>query len=58
MIIIFIIPIIGVIGLICFFAAEQRANIRRIRRGERPVRHHDLTDMPSPMDVIDYSHFH
>ena len=55
---IFIVPIIGVIVLVCFFAAEQRANDKRIRRGERPVRHHDLTDMSSPMDVIDYSHFH
>ena len=54
MIIIFIIPIIGVIGLVCYYAAESHANKVRISRGEPPVRHHDLTDHQAPVDVIDW----
>ena len=55
---IFIVPIIGVIALVCLFAVEQHANNKRISRGERPVKHHDLTDQAPPVDVIDWSHFH
>lgn len=54
MIIIFIIPVIGVIGLVCYYAAEAHANKARIRRGEAPIMHHDLTDHQAPIDVIDW----
>ena len=52
---IFIIPIIGVIVLVVIFALEQHANNERIRRGEPPKKHHDLTDQPPPVDVISWS---
>ena len=52
---IFIIPIIGVIVLVAFFALEQHMNNERIRRGEPPKKHHDLTDQPPPVDMIDWS---
>ncbi len=53
---IFIVPIIGVIVLVAFFALEQHANNERIRNGEPPKRHHDLTDEPPPVNVIDWTH--
>ena len=53
---IFVVPIIGVIALVCFFAAEQHANNKRVSRGERPVKHHDLTDMQAPVDTINWWH--
>ena len=52
---IFIVPIIGVIVLVAFFAIEQHANDKRIRRGDPPMPHHDLTDAPPPVNVIDFS---
>jgi len=52
---IFIIPIIGVIVLVAFFALEQHANNKRIRRGEPPMKHNDLTDEAPPVNVIDWS---
>jgi hypothetical protein len=52
---IFIVPVIGVIVLVAFFAAEQHANNKRIQNGEPPVKHHDLTDAPPPVNVIDWS---
>ena len=52
---IFIVPIVGVIVLVAFFAAEQHANNKRIKKGEEPVKHHDLTDSPPPVNVIDWS---
>ena len=51
---IFVVPIIGVIVLVCFFAAEQKANDKRIKRGQPPVKHHDLTDMKAPIDTINW----
>ena len=53
--VIFIIPIIGVVVLVAFFALEQHANNKRIQRGEPPKVHHDLTDAPPPVNVIDWS---
>ena len=53
--IIFIVPIIGAIGLVIFYALEQHANNKRILRGEKPKRHHDLTDQPPPVNVIDWT---
>ena len=52
---IFIVPVIGVIALVAFFAAEQHANNKRIQRGETSVKHHDLTDQQPPVNVIDWS---
>lgn len=52
---IFIIPILGAIALVVFYALEQHANNKRIQRGEEPKRHHDLTDAPPPVNVIDYT---
>lgn len=52
---IFIIPIIGVIALVVFFYLEQHMNNERIRRGESPKKHHDLTDQPPPVDVISWT---
>ncbi len=52
---IFIVPIIGVIALVCLFAGEQHANNKRIERGEEPKKYGDLTDNPPPVNVIDYS---
>mgnify|MGYP007022094035 CR=1 FL=1 len=51
---IFVVPIIGVIVLVCFFVAEQKANDKRIKRGQPPVKHHDLTDMKAPIDTINW----
>ena len=50
---IFVVPIIAGIALMVFFYLEQHANNKRIERGETPVKHHDLTDNPAPVDVID-----
>ena len=52
---IFVVPIIGCIALVIFFCLEQHANNKRIQRGEEPKRHHDLTDVPPPVNVIDYT---
>lgn len=52
---IFIVPIVGVIALVVFFAAEQHANNKRIQSGEPPKAHHDLTDAPPPVNVIDWT---
>ena len=52
---IFIVPVVGVIVLVAFYAAEQHANNKRIRRGEPLVKHHDITDQPPPIDVIDWT---
>lgn len=52
---IFIVPIIGVIALVLFYALETHANNKRIERGEPPKKHHDLTDAPPPVNVIDWS---
>ena len=53
--IIFFVPIIAVIVLVLYYAAEIRANNRRIHQGKPPMRHHDLTDHAAPVDVIDWS---
>ena len=45
----------GVILLVVKFSCEQHANNERIRRGETPKKYHDLTDAPSPVNVIDWS---
>ena len=52
---IFIVPIIGVVVLVAFFVLEQHANNKRIRRGEPPKVYHDLTDEPPPVNVIDWT---
>ena len=52
---IFIVPIIGVVVLVAFFAIEQHANDKRRQRGEPPKVHHDLTDDPPPINVIDWT---
>lgn len=52
---IFIVPIVGVIALVVFFVAEQHANNKRIQNGEPPKAHHDLTDAPPPVNVIDWT---
>ena len=52
---IFIIPFIGVLALVAFFALEQHANNKRIHRGDEPMKHHDLTDAPPPVNVIDWT---
>lgn len=52
---IFVVPIIGVIVLVVFYALEQRANDKRIANGEEPRRHHDITDQPAPLSVIDWT---
>ena len=46
--------VVGIL-LVCFYAAEHFANVRRARRGEELKRHHDLTDHPAPVDVIDWT---
>ena len=50
-----IIPVVAAIALVVLFAVEQHANNKRIECGEPPVKHHDLTDSPAPVDVIDWS---
>lgn len=55
---IFVVPIIAGIALVIFFCLEQHANNKRIERGETPVKHHDLTDHPAPVDVIDWTRGH
>lgn len=52
---IFMVPVVGVIALVVFFALEQQANNKRIRRGEPPKQYHDMTDVPPPVNVIDWS---
>ncbi len=54
--IIFIIPVITAIALTILYAYEQHANNKRIERGEAPKKYHDLTDLPAPVDVIDWTH--
>ena len=51
---IFLISIIVGIGLVIFYALEQHINNKRIERGEPPKKHHDLTDQPGPIDVIEW----
>ena len=50
-----IVVILAVVGLFVMYGAEQHANNKRIERGEAPVKHHDLTDYPPPVNVIDWS---
>ena len=52
---IFVVPVLLVIALVVFFGLEQRANNKRIQRGEEPKRHHDLTDAPPPVNVMDWT---
>lgn len=52
---IFMIPVVGVIVLVAFFIAEEHANQKRRRRGEEPMPHGDLTDAPPPVNVIDWT---
>ena len=52
---IFLIPIIASICLVIFYALEVHANNKRIERGEKPKKHHDLTDQPGPINVIDWT---
>ncbi len=44
---------IGAVALIALYGAEIHANNQRIRRGEPPKVHHDITDWPDPVEVID-----
>lgn len=50
-----IVVILAVAGLFLLYGLEQRANNKRVERGEPPIKHHDLTDYPPPIDVIDWS---
>lgn len=52
---IFMIPVVGVIVLVVFFALEQHANNKRVRRGDPPMKHNDLTDAPPPVNVINWT---
>lgn len=50
-----VIVILAVVGLFLLYGLEQRANNKRIERGEAPVKHHDCTDNPPPVNVIDWT---
>ena len=43
------------VALVAIYALEQRANSRRVERGEAPKRHYDVTDYPPPVHVIDWT---
>lgn len=45
--------VIGVIAIVAKLGYEQRANNKRIERGESPKKYHDATDCPPPVNVID-----
>lgn len=51
---IFVILVLVIIALFLLYGAEQRANDQRIARGEEPIKHHDCTDYPPPVNVIDW----
>ena len=44
---------IGAVALIALYGAEIHENNQRIMRGEPPKVHHDITDWPDPVEVID-----
>ena len=44
---------LGALALIILLACEIRENNKRIENGEPPIRHHDITDWPDPIEVID-----
>jgi len=44
-----------VVFITVLFGCEMRANRKRIERGEPPKRHHNATDDPPPVNVIDWS---
>ena len=48
-----VIAALFVVFITVLFACEMRANRKRIERGEPPKRHHDATDYPPPVNVID-----
>ena len=47
--------VIGVIAIVAKLGYEQRANNKRIERGESPKKYHDATDCPPPVNVIDWT---
>jgi len=42
-------------GIVFHAKYEQRANNKRIERGESPKKYHDATDCPPPVNVIDWT---
>ncbi len=44
---------LGALAMIILFACEIHENNKRIENGEPPIRHHDITDWPDPVEVID-----
>ena len=47
--------IIFTIFIVVKFSLELRANRQREERGEAPKKHHDATDGPAPVNVIDWT---
>lgn len=52
--IIFFVPIIGVIALVCNYALELHANNKRIHNRQKPRNYHDLTNHEAPTNVISW----
>ena len=50
-----VIAALFVVFITVLFACEMRANRKRIERGEPPKRHHDATDYPPPVNMIDWT---
>ena len=44
--------LLGVV-LAIVYALEIHANNKRIENGEAPIKHHNITDWPDPVVVID-----
>lgn len=44
--------LLGVV-LVIVYALEIHANNKRIENGESPIKHHNITDWPDPVVVID-----